>query len=683
MGLLEELNEEQIKAVKHLGGPALILAGAGSGKTRVITYRIVYLVEQKGISPDRILAVTFTNKAADEMKERLYDLVSTNLKSLWIGTFHSMCARILREYRENTPFSRNFVIYDEQDQGNLIKRIMNNLDMREKELPPYYIKRTISNLKNRLIDEHEFEPMGSKQIRIKEVYIEYQRKLLDSDAMDFDDLLFNTYRLLNSNEGVRRELDRHFKHKLVDEYQDTNHAQYMILKKLSMKNRDLFVVGDDDQSIYGFRGADINNILDFEEDFPDCKIYRLERNYRSTQRILRAASSVVKHNKERKGKTLWTLENEGGKLTIFNGYDENSEARNMVKFLKEELLNHKRNDIMIAYRTNAQSRAIEDELLKEGIEYNIVGGLRFYQRKEIKDLLSYIQFISNKRDSVSLSRILNTPRRSIGRTRRDRIESYAEEKRITLWEAIKEIAREDTIISDFVDLISSLENIEKVDELLEAIIDKTGYIRLLDEEDTVEADSRIENILELLSVVKTFTLKEEKYSPVEYLVEVGLKTDIDEWKRDDSVSLMTLHNTKGLEFPVVFIAGLSEEVLPHYRSIKDGTIEEERRLFYVGLTRSKEKVYLSYYRKRGIGWGSSRMLIPSRFLFELSSEDVDGLDWISKEEREEVLSGESVRDEWVEHPIWGKGKVLKIVDGDKLLISFDGMIKKIKREFFT
>ncbi|MBA7711894.1 ATP-dependent DNA helicase PcrA [subsurface metagenome] len=250
MGLLEELNEEQIKAVKHLGGPALILAGAGSGKTRVITYRIVYLVLQKGISPDRILAVTFTNKAADEMKERLYDLVSTNLKSLWIGTFHSMCARILREYRENTPFSRNFVIYDEQDQGNLIKRIMNNLDMREKEFPPYYIKRTISNLKNRLIDEHEFEPMGSKQIRIKEVYIEYQRKLLDSDAMDFDDLLFNTYRLLNSNEGVRRELDRHFKHKLVDEYQDTNHAQYMILKKLSMKNRDLFVVGDDDQSIY-------------------------------------------------------------------------------------------------------------------------------------------------------------------------------------------------------------------------------------------------------------------------------------------------------------------------------------------------------------------------------------------------------------------------------------------------
>ena len=683
MGLLEELNEEQIKAVKHLGGPALILAGAGSGKTRVITYRIVYLVEQKGIYPDRILAVTFTNKAADEMKERLYDLVSTNLKSLWIGTFHSMCARILREYRENTPFSRNFVIYDEQDQGNLIKRIMNNLDMREKEFPPYYIKRTISNLKNRLIDEHEFEPMGSKQIRIKEVYIEYQRKLLDSDAMDFDDLLFNTYRLLNSNEGVRRELDRHFKHKLVDEYQDTNHAQYMILKKLSMKNRDLFVVGDDDQSIYGFRGADINNILDFEEDFPDCKIYRLERNYRSTQRILRAASSVVKHNKERKGKTLWTLENEGGKLILFNGYDENSEARNMVKFLKEELLNHKRSDIMIAYRTNAQSRAIEDELLKEGIEYNIVGGLRFYQRKEIKDLLSYIQFISNKRDSVSLSRILNTPRRSIGRTRRDRIESYAEEKRITLWEAIKEIAREDTIISDFVDLISSLENIERVDELLEAIIDKTGYIRLLDEEDTVEADSRIENILELLSVVKTFTLKEEKYSPVEYLVEVGLKTDIDEWKRDDSVSLMTLHNTKGLEFPVVFIAGLSEEVLPHYRSIKDGTIEEERRLFYVGLTRSKEKVYLSYYRKRGIGWGSSRMLIPSRFLFELSSEDVDGLDWISKEEREEVLSGESVRDEWVEHPIWGKGKVLKIVDGDKLLISFDGMIKKIKREFFT
>ncbi len=682
MDILKDLNEEQIQSVRHEGGPALVLAGAGSGKTRVITYRIAYLIRHKNVSPSRILAVTFTNKAADEMRERLYQLISTQIKGLWMGTFHSMCARILREYSEAMPYSRNFVIYDEQDQRNLIKRIMSNVGIREKELAPRYIQRAISNLKNRLIDEQEFEPLGYKQLRIKELYIEYQKRLLLNDAMDFDDLLFYTYNLLKDNKSIRKELDCRFTHKLVDEYQDTNHAQYMILKSLSKGNRDLFVVGDDDQSIYGFRGADINNILDFEEDFPDCKIYRLERNYRSTRRILRAASSVVKHNEERKGKTLWTSKSEGSKLTLFKGLDENSEARNLIKFLKRELLNHKKKDILIAYRTNAQSRAIEDELLKEGIEYNIIGGVRFYQRKEIKDLLAYIQFVTNKKDSISLSRILNTPRRGIGRTRKNRIENYAREKHITLWEATKEIARDDSILSDFVSLISSLDRIERVDDLLENIIDKTGYIRLLEEEDTVEADSRIENIHELLSTVMVFAEREGKFLPEEYLTEVGLKTGIDEWSRDDSVNLMTLHNTKGLEFPVVFIAGLSEEVLPHYRSIKDGTIEEERRLFYVGLTRSKEKVYLSYFKKRGIGWGSSRMLIPSQFLFELSTEDVEGLDWIPKEDRERGISKESFDEGWVEHPIWGRGKILNVVDGDKLLISFGGMQKKIKRSFF-
>jgi len=681
LNLLEDLNEEQIQSVKHEGGPALILAGAGSGKTRVITYRIAYLIDHKGESPSVILAVSFTNKAADEMKERLFQLVPRGLGGLWIGTFHSMCARILREYSEKTPFSRSFVIYDGQDQINLIKRIMNDLGMREKELSPRYIQRTISNLKDRLTDEHDFEPVGHKQVRIKDLYIEYQKRLHYNDAMDFDDLLFNTYRLLDSNEIIRKELDCRFKHKLVDEYQDTNHAQYMILKRLSKENRELFVVGDDDQSIYGFRGADINNILDFEEDFPDCKIYKLERNYRSTERILRVASSVVKHNNHRKGKTLWTSKDGGSKLTLFRGLDENSEARNLMGFLKEELQNHNKSDILITYRTNAQSRAIEDELLRERIEYNIVGGLRFYQRKEVKDLLAYIQFITNKKDSVSLSRILNTPRRGIGRTRRERIESHAREKRITLWKAVKEFARDDFIISDFVVLITSLDEIERVDDLLEEIIDKTGYIRKFEEEDTVEADSRIENILELLSTVKNFTLKEGKCTPLEYLTEVGLKTDIDEWSSDDSVNLMTLHNTKGLEFSVVFIAGLSEEMLPHYRSIKEGKIEEERRLFYVGLTRSKEKVYLSYYRKRGIGWGSSSMLIPSRFLSELSVEDVEGLDWIQKKEGSREGNKESIDEGWVDHPIWGRGKILKVVDGNKLLISFGSMTKKIKRRF--
>ena len=683
MNLLEELNEVQLKTVQHKKGPALVLAGAGSGKTRVITYRIAYLIESKNISPERILAVTFTNKAALEMKERVYKLIPKNLRGLWIGTFHSMCARILREYSEEIPFRRSFVIYDEQDQGNLIKRVMDNQGIREKELPPYIVRRTISNLKNKLIDEHDFEPLGSKQMMIKEVYIEYQKRLLGNDAMDFDDLLFNTYRLFESNELVRMELDKRFKHKLVDEYQDTNHAQYMILKELSKQNNNLFVVGDDDQSIYGFRGADINNILDFEEDFPECKIYKLERNYRSTKRILRSASFMVRNNKQRKGKTLWTEGEEGAKLTLFNSYDENSEAYNLVRFLKKELLNYKKSDILIAYRTNAQSRAIEDELLKEGIEYDIVGGLRFYQRKEIKDILAYIQFVVNKRDSVSLSRIINTPRRGIGRIRRDRIEKYARENRTSLWEAIVILAKDDPVLNDFVELIVSLEKIDRTDELLDAIIEKTGYLRLLEEENTPEADSRIENVLQLVSTVKIYALKEENYTPIDYITEVGLKTDIDDWSRGESVNLMTLHNTKGLEFPVVFISGISEEILPHYRSVKDGTIEEERRLFYVGITRAKEKVFLSYYNNRGIAWRSSKKLFPSRFLYELKSEDIDGLELILDRKREEFSEIESVNKKWVEHPIWGKGKILKVINGDKLLISFNGMKKKIKREFFT
>lgn len=666
----------------HGEGPALVLAGAGSGKTRVITYRVAYLIDHLGESPSGILAVTFTNKAADEMKERIHQLVRADFRGLWIGTFHSMCARILREYSEVIPYSRNFVIYDAQDQRNLLKRIMNNLNVGEREFSVHYIQRAISNLKDRLIGGYEFEPSSYKQIRLKDIYIEYQKRLLGNDAMDFDDLLFNLYNLLEGNRNVRKALNGLFKHKLVDEYQDTNHAQYMILKRLSEKSKNLFVVGDDDQSIYGFRGADINNILDFEEDFPDCKIYKLQRNYRSTKTILHVASALVNHNYQRKGKTLWTVKSEGSKINLFSGFDENDEARNLVRALKKELLRKKKSDILIAYRTNAQSRAIEDALLKEGIEYNIVGGLRFYQRKEIKDLLAYIWFVINKKDSISFRRILNTPRRGIGRTRRNKIESYAIEKHITLWEATKELTEDDLILSNFVQLISSLDNIKRVDDLLSAIVEKTGYIDILEEEGTIEAESRLENIFELLSAVKNFTQKEGKCSPEEYLTFVGLKTDIDEWNREESVTLMTLHNTKGLEFPVVFITGLSEEIIPHYRSIKEGKVEEERRLFYVGLTRAKEKIYLSYFKKRGMGWGNSRVLIPSRFLSEMPARDIEGLAFITENKEGFRLAKKNSSDEWVEHPIWGKGKILKVVDGDKLLISFNGMTKKIKRSFF-
>ncbi|MCK4421473.1 UvrD-helicase domain-containing protein [candidate division WOR-3 bacterium] len=685
MSFLEYLNKEQLPPVQHSGGPALVLAGAGSGKTRVITYRVAYLIDHLGELPYSIFAVTFTNKAADEMKERIAHLVSSGLRGLWVGTFHSMCARVLREFVHLTPFSSNFVIYDAYDQRNLIKRIMVDFRITGKKLVPRYVQRTISNLKDRLVDEYHFSPFGYEQIEIGEIYTEYQKRLLLNNAMDFDDLLFNTYRLLEENNNVREELDNRFKHKLVDEYQDTNHAQYMILKFISEKNRDLFVVGDDDQSIYGFRGADINNILDFEQEFPDSTVYRLQRNYRSTQMILRAASSVVKHNRSRVTKTLWTSVDEGSKLTLFTALDENEEARMLIRFLKKELSGRRKKDILIAYRTNAQSRAVEDALLREGIQYTIVGGLRFYQRKEIKDLLAYIKFITNKKDSVSFSRILNTPNRGIGKMRRDRIESYALKRHISLWEATAILSEDDLMLSNFVALISSLETIDQVDVLLELIIEKTGYLRLLEEEDTVEADSRIDNIRELLSTVKDVVSKKGFLTPEDYLREISLLTDIDEWNVDDSVTLMTLHNTKGLEFPVVFITGLSQDILPHHRSIKDGNIEEERRLFYVGLTRAKEKIYLSYFKMRGQGWGGIKTLKPSVFISELPKEVVDGLEShpgstifgdIPIRGKDEIGNG------WVEHPIWGRGRILKTVDGDKLLISFNGMTKKIKKGFF-
>jgi len=681
----KDLNEEQEKAVTHTAGPALVLAGAGSGKTRVITYRIAHILEQKGVKPYHILAVTFTNKAADEMKERLYSLVRDSMKGIWIGTFHSVCARLLREFAPYTTHSRNFVIYDTQDQHNLIKKIIKDCQIEEKELDFYYGHRTISNLKNRLIDEDEFKPYNYKTELLKKVYQEYQRKLKENDAMDFDDLLFNLYTLLDSKEEIRKKLNNRFRHKLVDEYQDTNLSQYEILKKLSEKYNDIFVVGDDDQSIYGFRGADINNILDFEDDFPNAKIYKLERNYRSTKRILEVASNVVKNNRLRKGKTLWTEQEEGEKIILFSGLTEKEEAGKLIKLLKEELKKRNRKDILITYRTNAQSRAIEDVLLKEEIPYVIVGGIKFYQRKEIKDILSYVKFIINKKDTISFFRILNTPRRGIGKIAREKIEATAREENISLWEASCKLAEQEVQIANFVNLIKYLDEIKRIDELISAIVEKTGYADILKEKDTIESESRIENIQELLSAAYEFTETTNKYSPEEYLTEVGLKADIDNWNRTDSVNLMTLHNTKGLEFEVVFIIGIGEGLLPHYRSIKEGNIEEERRLFYVGITRARKKLYLSYFLTHGAGWENGRRIFPSAFLKELPPAAIENPENLApgiNVKKQYILKDNKNNSKWVNHPIFGRGEILDIIDGDKLLISFNGMTKKIKRRFF-
>ncbi len=685
MSLKKNLNEEQEKAVTHTSGPALVLAGAGSGKTRVITYRIAYLLEQKDVKPYNILAVTFTNKAADEMKERLYSLVRSSTKGIWMGTFHSICARLLREFASYTTYSRNFVIYDTQDQHNLIKNIIRDSDIGEKTLDFYYVHRTISNLKNRLIDEYEFKPYNYKTELIKNIYQEYQIRLKENDAMDFDDLLFNFYTLLDSNKEIRKKLNDRFRYKLVDEYQDTNPSQYQILKKLSERYKDVFVVGDDDQSIYGFRGADINNILDFEDDFPDSKVYKLERNYRSTKRILEVASTVVKNNRLRKGKTLWTKQEEGEKITLFSALSEKEEAARLIKLLKKELGKYNKKDILIAYRTNAQSRAIEDALLKENIPYVIVGGVKFYQRKEIKDILSYVKFIVNKKDTISFFRILNTPRRGIGKITREIIEMKAKEENISLWEASCKLAEQEQPIANFVNLIKSLEEIKRIDELIVSVVEKTGYVDIFKEMDTIESESRIENIQELLSAAYEFTESSGKYSPEEYLTEVGLKTDIDSWNRTDSVNLMTLHNTKGLEFDVVFIVGIGEGLLPHYRSIKEGNTEEERRLFYVGITRARKKLFLSYFLTHGAGWGSGRRILPSPFLKELPPGSIENLENYApgvNEKKRYILKDNKNNSKWVNHPIFGRGEILDIVDGDKLLISFNGTTKKIKRRFF-
>jgi DNA helicase-2/ATP-dependent DNA helicase PcrA len=666
----------------HDIGPALVLAGAGSGKTRVITYRIAYLLENKDVKPYHILAVTFTNKAADEMKERLYQLVKESMKGIWIGTFHSMCARLLREFADASSYSRNFVIYDTDDQQKLITRIIKDSRIDERDLDGYYARRKISNLKNRLIDEDEFRPYDYKTELLKNVYQEYQRRLKNNDAMDFDDLLFNLYDVLSTNEEIRKNLNNRFRHKLVDEYQDTNPSQYEILKKLSEKYKDIFVVGDDDQSIYGFRGADINNILDFEDDFPDSKVYKLERNYRSTGTILQVASSLVKNNRLRKDKTLWTEEDPGEKITLFTGLSEKDEAGKLMQFLREEIKKHKRKDILIAYRTNAQSRAIEDALLREEIPYVIVGGVKFYERQEIKDILAYVKFIVNKKDTISFFRILNTPRRGIGKVTRERIEKIAREENISLWESCRKLSSEDPNIAKFVDLIEYLDKMKKIDELILAIVEKTGYADILRKQDTIESESRLENIDELLSAVYEFTETAEKHSPADYLTEVGLKADIDDWKRDDSVNLMTLHNTKGLEFEVVFIIGIGEGILPHYRSIKEGNIEEERRLFYVGITRAKRKLHLSCFLTQGGAWENVRRITPSHFLNELPPEaiEISGKRSTGIKDKKEYIFDDTGK--WVDHPVFGRGEILEIVDGDKWLISFNGTTKKIKRSFF-
>ncbi|MFQ6112998.1 MAG: ATP-dependent helicase, partial [bacterium] len=603
--LLESLNPVQRKAVRCTQGPVLILAGAGSGKTRVLTHRVAYLLEKKGVKPWQILAVTFTNKAANEMKGRILKLSKGLGKEIWIGTFHSICARILRVEGERLGFGRNFLIFDRQDQSNFIKDVMNEMNISPRQYPPEAILARITGAKNMYVRPDEYSSVARDRFEetVALIYHQYQRKLKENNTMDFDDLLVNLIYLFEQFPQVLNKYQTRFNYILVDEYQDVNRTQYLLLRMIASKHRNLCVVGDDDQSIYRWRGADIRIILDFERDYPDCKVFHLEQNYRSTQNILNAANSVVKNNFRRHEKVLWTEKEFGEKVTAIVVDDEISESLTLAEIIKNELTQHGRNfcDFAVLYRTNAQSRVLEDALRTTGIPYVVVGGVRFYERKEIKDVLAYLRLVCNAQDSISFKRVINFPLRGIGESSVAKIAEFAQQQSISLFEAAGKVEKIATIapriranIAEFHALISkynSIKNEFSPGELARALVEEIGILRIFKEIGTEESLGRAENVRELLAAIADFAKKDKKATLEDFLEEVCLITDIDTWDdKSNAVTLMTLHCAKGLEFPVVFITGLEEGLLPLARTFDSiDELEEERRLLYVGATRAKEK----------------------------------------------------------------------------------------------
>ncbi len=637
MSLLNDLNPVQQEAVLETEGPLLVFAGAGSGKTRVLTYRIAYLIEEKGVQPWNIFAVTFTNKAADEMRERVERLLGRSAKGTWISTFHSACARILRQHIEHLGFKRNFVIYDDQDQERHLKTIMKELNLDFKMFPPRAIQSGLDQLKNEGItpDQYSPNPYNIFQKRLALVYQRYQEDLRRNNALDFGDLLtFVTvlFRRFPEVLGSYQELCRYV---LVDEFQDTNLIQYQLIRQMVEAHRNICVVGDDDQSIYRWRGAEVGNILNFEKDFPETKIITLEQNYRSTQNILQAANYVVRKNRYRKEKKLWTENPEGELLTLYVAEDETDEARFIVQKIMEFISTGESvrayRDMAVFYRINAQSRAMEDELVKHRIPYTVVGGMKFYERKEIKDVLAYLKLMNNPSDGLSLKRIINVPTRGIGEKTIEKIESFSREKGLPLYEGLRQAIGEDWLtpgakakMKEFIQLIEEFRKDVgslTLSQLTLTLLAKTEYLQRLKEEGTDEAFSKMENIDELINVMMGLEQGEEKVSLESFLDKVSLVTDVDLYEdKGNRVSLMTLHCAKGLEFPIVFIVGIEEGLLPHYRrgeEIED--MEEERRLFYVGMTRAKQKLFLSRAEKRST-FGVGRANLPSRFLDELPME---------------------------------------------------------------
>ena len=633
--MLDKLNERQKEAVLATEGPVLVLAGAGSGKTTVLVNRIAYMISEKHIRPWNILAITFTNKAAREMKDRIERLLGDTAKDMWIGTFHSVCVRILRSCIDLLGYSRDFVIYDTADTKTVMKECLRELDIDEKSFPVRNVLSIISNAKNDLMDAATFENVYKSDYRmsiIAKIYYRYQTKLRKNNAVDFDDIILNTVKILSENPDVLSKYQDKFRYILVDEYQDTNNSQYLLINLLAQANRNLCVVGDDDQSIYKFRGANIGNILNFEDDYSDVQKITLDQNYRSTQNILDAANSVISNNKGRMGKSLWTSNDDGNKVFVYTGTNEYDEARYIARQIKKHFDEQGSfSDCAILYRTNAQSRVIEEMLMRESVPYKVLSGLRFYDRKEIKDIIAYLRVVYNPNDDVSLARIINEPKRKIGNATLEKARNIAREKETSLYDVIshaddypefKTAIKKLLGFSEIIQSLIKLKDTVTIEDLTGRILNDTGYMPALVMEDTTESKTRIENLGEFISVITEFEKNEETGNTLgEFLENISLVSDIDGYdENEDSAVLMTIHSAKGLEFPIVFLSGLEEGLFPGMRSMEsDDDIEEERRLCYVAITRAKEQLYITKTISRTIH-GKTMPTTASRFFKEIPVE---------------------------------------------------------------
>jgi DNA helicase-2/ATP-dependent DNA helicase PcrA len=703
---LQDLNPAQREAVLHTEGPVLVIAGAGSGKTRVLTRRIAHLLGAVGVKPPEILAITFTNKAAGEMRERVEQLVGPPARAAWVMTFHSACGRILRREAQRLGYRSNFTIYDQADQIRLVKRCLEELERDPKRFTPRGIHSQISNAKNTLVSPEAYaERVASFYDQtVAEVYDLYQKRLFTSNAVDFDDMLFLTVDVLERFPEARQKWQDAFRYVLVDEYQDTNHAQYRFLQLLAEKHRNVFAVGDPDQSIYAFRGADIRNVLEFERDFPGSFTIALEQNYRSTQNILDAANGVIRHNRERKEKNLWSELGEGDPVRVVEVEDEHAEARYVaaeIALLVEEGFSG--SEIAVFYRTNAQSRVLEDVLVRQGVAYQVIGGPRFYERAEVKDLVAYLQVIDNPYDAVSLLRIANRPRRGIGDSSLARLTTWADQREISLWEAMAEAesagvgAAPQRALKAFRSTIESLMSAAMeydVPELIEAVLERSGYHESLEAERTIEAQGRLENLEQLVVVAREWREQTEEATLSSFLQEISLYSDQDAIRGDGSlVTLMTLHNAKGLEFRAVYLIGMEEGIFPHSRSIEEQGIEEERRLCYVGMTRAQERLTLLHASSRML-YGGRNHNLPSRFLDEVPDKHVERerlrpASWSGygaprqsqvtpRDDVPSLATGDSVR-----HSTLGEGVVLRVEAGGLVTVRFadDGSERKLMLDY--